>query len=87
MKRTKIVPRAVFGVSFGGVVPASIMLGLQACSSGPVLGVAAVAMCCFEAGSPDGDADASDATDSTSEASDAPSETTTDATGDAPEGG
>jgi hypothetical protein len=86
MKRTKIVPRAVFGVSFGGVVPASILLGLQACGSGPVLGVAAVAMCCFEASLPDGDA-----SDAQSEASDAPSDTTsdvtTDAIGDAPEGG
>ena len=86
MKRTKIVPRAVFGVSFGGVVPASILLGLQACGSGPVLGVAAVAMCCFEASLPDGDA-----SDAKSEASDAPSDSTTDAPndvmGDAPEGG
>ena len=73
MRRTKIVPRAVFGVSFGGVVPASIVLGLQACSSGPVLGVAAVAMCCFEASLPDGDA-----SDAKTEASDAPSDTTSD---------
>jgi hypothetical protein len=86
MKRSRIVPRAVFGVSFGGVVPASIVLGLQACSSGPVLGVAAVAMCCFEASLPDGDA-----SDATNEASDAPADTTsdvtTDAIGDAKEGG
>lgn len=80
MKRTKIVPRAVFGVSFGGVVPASIMLGLQACGSQPVLGVAAVAMCCFEASLPDGDA-----SDANSEASDAPTDTTTDTTSDAPD--
>ena len=79
MKRTKIVPRAIFGVSFGGVVPASIAIGLQACSSQPVLGVAAVAMCCFEASLPDGDA-----SDAKSEASDAPSDTTSDAPADAP---
>jgi hypothetical protein len=80
MKRTKIVPRAVFGVSFGGVVPASIVLGIQACSSpGPILGVAAVAMCCFEASAPDGDA-----SDAPSEASDAPADTTTDTIGDSP---
>ncbi len=81
-RRSAIVPRAVFGVSFGGVVPAAVAIGIQACSSGPVLGVAAVAYCCFEAGLPD--ADASDATDSPSEtATDAPSDVTT----DAPEGG
>ncbi len=84
MKRTKIVPRAVFGVSFGGVVPA-IVLGLQACSSGPVLGVAAVAMCCFEASLPD----ASDAkSEATSDAPvDSPSDVTGDVTGDVIEGG
>jgi hypothetical protein len=86
MKRTKIVPRAVFGVSFGGVVPASILLGLQACGSQPVLGVAAVAMCCFEASLPDGDA--SDAKTEASDApSDSPSDVSTDVIGDAPEGG
>jgi hypothetical protein len=87
-KKTAIVPRAVFGVSFGSVVPASIMLGIQACSSGPTLGVAAVAMCCFEASLPDGDA--SDAAKET--ASDAPGDSptdtsATDAVGDGPEGG
>ena len=83
-RRSAIVPRAVFGVSFGGVIPA-LVAGLQACSSGPVLGVAAVAYCCFEASVPD--ADASDG-DAVSEATtDAPSDAVTDAIGDGPEGG
>ncbi|HEX4512501.1 MAG TPA: hypothetical protein VH054_03160 [Polyangiaceae bacterium] len=73
-------------MSFAGVVPASIVLGLQACSSGPVLGVAAVAMCCFEASMPD--ADASDAKTEASDApEDSPSDVTSDVIGDAPEGG
>jgi hypothetical protein len=85
-KRSAIVPRAVFGVSFGGVVPACVALGIQACSSGPVLGVAAVAYCCFEASAPD--ADAGDApSDSQSDGADAPSDAVTDAIGDVQEGG
>ncbi len=76
-KRSAFVPRAVLGASFGTVVPACVVVGLQACSSGPTLGVAAVAYCCFEASLPD--ADASDATDAKS---DAPSDVITD--GDAP---
>jgi hypothetical protein len=58
-KRSSFVPRLVLGAGFGGVVPACVALGLQACSSSPPLGVAAVAYCCFEAST--GDADASDA--------------------------
>jgi hypothetical protein len=52
-----------------------------------VLGVAAVAMCCFEASLPDGDA--SDAkSEATSDAPvDSPSDVTGDVTGDAQEGG
>ncbi len=71
-RRSAIVPRAVLGVSFGGVVPAAVALGIQACSSSPPPGVAAVAYCCFEA-SPGPDANA---------AGDSPSETTTDAPSD-----
>lgn len=84
-RRSAIVPRAVFGVSFGGVIPACVVAGIQACSSGPVLGVAAVAYCCFEASLPDADAGDGDAV---SEAmTDAPSDAPTDAIGDGPEGG
>ncbi len=84
-RRSAIVPRAVFGVSFGGVIPACVVAGIQACSSGPVLGVAAVAYCCFEASLPDADAGDGDAV---SEATtDAPSDVVTDAVGDGPEGG
>jgi len=81
-KRTYFVPRAVFGVSFGGVVPACVALGIQACSSTtPPMGVAAVAYCCFEAGTNDGDA--SDATPEASDAeTDASNDVTSDATGD-----
>lgn len=66
-KRSAIVPRVVRAASFGAVVPACVAFGLQACSNGgPVLGVAAVAYCCFEASLPD--ADASDAPNETSDA-------------------
>jgi hypothetical protein len=84
-KRSAIVPRAVFGVSFGGVVPACVAIGIQACSSGPVLGVAAVAYCCFEASTPDADASDGDATSESS--TDAPSDVVVDVTGDVIEGG
>jgi hypothetical protein len=77
-RRTAFVPRAVLGASFGSVVPACVALGIQACGSGPIIGVAAVAYCCFEAGKGDGDADASD-----SAQADAPSETSADVTSDA----
>ena len=95
-KRTRIVPSLVVTASFIGVIPACA-LGACGGTTGSqdgggdakvdqFLGVAAVAMCCFEASLPDGDA-----SDATSEASDAPSEATsdvaTDAIGDAPEGG
>ena len=81
-KRTYFVPRAVFGASFGGVVPACVALGIQACSnSTPPLGVAAVAYCCFEAGTNDGDA--SDATEDTTDATeDAANDVASDAPGD-----
>ena len=80
-KRTYFVPRAVFGVSFGGVVPACVALGIQACSNTPPMGVAAVAYCCFEAGTNDGDA--SDATPEASDAqTDAPEDVVADAPGD-----
>lgn len=74
-KRTFFVPRAVLGASFGGVVPACVAFGLQACSNTvpPPYGVAAVAYCCFEASL--GDGDASDASD----------EAIDDATADAPD--
>ncbi len=84
-KRSAIVPRAVFGVSFGGVVPACVAIGIQACSSGPVLGVAAVAYCCFEASAPD--ADASDGDAKSESSTDAPSDVVVDVTGDVIEGG
>ncbi len=87
-RRSAIVPRAVFGVSFGGVVPACVALGIQACSSGPVLGVAAVAYCCFEASTTDADASDGDAvSDSKSDSADSPSDAVTDAPGDVQEGG
>jgi len=70
-KRSAFVPKVIFGVSFGGVIPALL---IQACSSKPPMGVAAVAYCCFEASLPDGDA-----SDATEAASDAPSDVATDA--------
>jgi hypothetical protein len=80
-RRSFFVPRAVFGVSFGGVVPACVALGIQACNSGgPVLGVAAVAYCCFEASVPEG-GDASEAS------TDAENDSATDSATDAPDDG
>ena len=86
-KRTRIVPSLVVTASFVGVIP---MCALEACggttstqdgggdaTNDQFLGVAAVAMCCFEASLPDGDA-----SDANAEASDAPSDTTTDVTTD-----
>jgi hypothetical protein len=61
-KRSAFVPRAVLGASFGSVVPACVVLGLQACGTSAPQGVAAVAYCCFEASTPDAN-DASDAAD------------------------
>jgi hypothetical protein len=77
-RRSFFVPRSVLGASFGGVVPACVAIGIQACSSPPVYGVAAVAYCCFEAGLPDGDG--GDATEASTDAD-------TDATADAPDDG
>ncbi len=86
-KRSAIVPRAVFGVSFGGVVPACVAIGIQACSnSGPLPGVAAVAYCCFEASVPP-DADASDGDAVSDTGKDAPSDAELDVVGDVKEGG
>lgn len=87
-RRSALVPRSVIGARFCAVVPTFVLLGIEACSSGgPVVGVAAVAYCCFEAGVADaaflqdGDAQSGD--------SDAPSDAPSDgdAPSDAPEGG
>ena len=80
-KRTAFVPRKVFAVSFGSVIPACVAFGIEACSTGPVIGVAAVAYCCFEASTHDGDASDAPATDSPN---DTASEAASDSAGDAP---
>jgi hypothetical protein len=78
-KRTAVVPRAVLGASFGGVIPACVLAGIQACgtTTNPP-GVAAVAYCCFEASVHDADASDATETDAPSDGGDA---------NDAPEGG
>ena len=81
-RRSFFGPRAVLGASFGGVVPACVALGIQACSSGPIVGVAAVAYCCFEAGL--GDGDAGDATEASTDGAD---DVQADAPADAPTDG
>jgi hypothetical protein len=75
-KRSAIVPRAVLKASFASVVPACVVLGLQACGNTGPLGVAAVAYCCFDASV--GDGDASDA-----KTVDAPHDGSSDAVSDA----
>lgn len=78
-KRSFFVPRAVLGAKFGGgIVPACVALGIQACSNTGPMGVAAVAYCCFEAGLNDGDA--GDATEAAADVttSDAPEDTSND---------
>ncbi len=86
-KRFAFVPRSVIGASFGAVVPAIALWGLEACSSsGPVIGVAGVAYCCFEAGVA-ADAfggDASDGGDAQGDAQAADAQDAADAPGDAP---
>ena len=72
-RRSAFVPRMVLKAGFASVVPALALI--EACSSSPVvMGVAAVAYCCFEAGL--GDGDANDAV------SDAPKDVATDVTSD-----
>jgi hypothetical protein len=86
-KRSRFVPRAVFGAGFGSVVPACVIVGIQACGTNtPPPGVAAVAYCCFDAAAKDGEAGDATITDSAVDA-DAQVDAPKDVTGDAPEGG
>jgi hypothetical protein len=89
-KRSRFVPRAVFGAGFGSVIPACGIAFIQACSNSTPPGVAGVAYCCFDAATGnDGDGDATDAHDATitDGANDVSADADGDAAKDAPEGG